>query len=336
MLVEFLIQKFYEIECIISSKVWIMPDNKIYFIGLLSNTDSSILKVKLQKGFEINCISYEEVVDGETVLGAFMNMKKYHELTLFGKDLLSPEDNNFYFITNSFDAMCDLEQKRYKGLDAIAKFENENLDYLHNTLRLMRLFKEGNIHMPISHNFTISNEKPKGLGSTGTILYNSDWPTYSLEAHEVTELQQFLENTKLPLNDFVKLAFENFELSYYTHKRELAFLSLMIALEVLFNRGKEGELGYSIARNAAVLLGDDKDHSEEVYRKIKELYAMRGAIVHSGETSRKKPLREGDLLILRDYVRRSIKEICAFDKSKDYFIEILNSNGYGSKPLGIH
>jgi hypothetical protein len=310
-----------------------MPDNKIYFIGLLSNTDSSILKIKLERGFKINCVSYEEVVDGETVIGAFLNMKKYHEISVFGSDLLSDEDKNFYYIANSFDAKCDLEHERNKGLNAIAEFRKENLDYLYGILRLMRLFKEGNIHMPISHNFTVSNENPRGLGSTSTNLYNSNWPIYSLKEHEVTELQQFLGITKLPFRDFIQLAFENFELSYNTHKREISFLSLMIALEILFNRGKEDELRYSIARNAAVLLGDDKDHSAEVFKDIRYLYDMRGAIVHSGEATRKKPLLEGDLLRLRDYARRSIKELCASDKCKEDVLAILNSNGYGSKPF---
>lgn len=213
----------------------------------------------MQKGFEIKSISYEDVYNAETAIGAFLNMEKYHEITLLTMGILS-QDNNFYFIINSFDAKCDLEHERQKGLDAIAEFDKENLDYLHDTLRLLRLFKEGNIYMPICHNFTISSEKPKGLGSTGTVLYNSDWLNYSLHDYEVRELQQFLERTRLPFNDFIQLAFENFEFSYHTHKREIAFLSLMIALEILFNRGKEDELKYSIARNAAVLLEDDKEN----------------------------------------------------------------------------
>jgi hypothetical protein len=57
-----------------------MQDNKIYFMGLLANTDSSILKLKLQKGFEIKSISYEDVYDAEGPIGAFLNAKKYHEI----------------------------------------------------------------------------------------------------------------------------------------------------------------------------------------------------------------------------------------------------------------
>lgn len=311
-----------------------MQDNKIYFIGLLANTDPSILKLKLQKDFEIKSISYEDVHDAKAPIGAFLNAKKYHEMTTPLSISLS-NDENFYFIYNSFDAKCDLENKeeRHKGLNAIAEFDDEKLPYLESTLRLMRLFKEGNIHMPICHYFTMSGNKPREFGSRGTTIYSSYFPKYSLLNHEVMELQQFLERTKLPFRDFIQLAFENFELSYNTHKREIAFLSLAIALETLFNKGKEHELAYSIARNAAVLLGDDKDDSEEVFEDIKNLYNKRGLIVHSGETSERKPLTEDDLLRLRNYVRHSIKEICAFDKSKRDFLAILNSNSYGSKPF---
>ena len=299
-------------------------------MGLLANTDSSILKLKLQKGFEIKSISYEDVYDAEGPIGAFLNAKKYHEIP-------GPywhDEKNCYFIYNSFDAKCDLEnnKERQKGLNAIAEFGAEKLPYLQSTLRLLRLFKEGNINMPTYHNFTVSGNEPKGFGSTCTTIYSSYSPKYSLLNHEVMELQRFLEGTKLPFKDFIQLAFENFEFSYHTHKREIAFLSLMIALEVLFNRGND-ELSYSIARNAAVLLGDDKDNSEEVFKDIRGLYNKRGRIVHSGKTTAKKPLLEGDLLKLRKYVRHSIKEICAFDKSKEDFLAILNSNAYGSKPF---
>ena len=112
------------------------------------------------------------------------------------------EDGNCYFIYNSFDAKCDLDnnKERQKGLNAIAEFNEEKLPYLKSTLRLLRLFKEGNIHMPTYHNFTVSGNKPKGFGSIGTTIYSSYFPKYSLLNHEVMELQQFLEGTKLPFN----------------------------------------------------------------------------------------------------------------------------------------
>ena len=313
-----------------------MQDNKIYFIGLLANTDSSILKLKLQKDFEIKSISHGDVHDAKGPIGAFLNAKNYHDMiTPLAFSLFN--DGNCYYIYSSFDAKCDLENKkeRQKGFDAIAEFNAEKLPYLESTLRLMRLFKEGNIHMPICYNFTVSGNKPKGFGSKWTTIYSSYFPKYSLLNHEVMELQQFLEGTKLPFKDFIQLAFENFEFSYHTHKLEIAFLSLMIALEILFNKGKEHELRYSISRNAAVLLGKDKDNSEEVFQDIQKLYNKRGQIVHGGKAAEKKPLINEDLLKLRNYVRHSIKEICAFDTDKKAFLDILNSSAFGSKPFGM-
>lgn len=46
-----------------------------------------------------------------------------------------------------------------------------------------------------------------------------------------------------------------------------------------------------------------------------------------------EPLQADNLLKLRNYVGHSIKEICAFDKSKNDFLTTLDSNGYGSKLL---
>jgi hypothetical protein len=59
-----------------------MQDNKVYLIDVLSNnTDSTILQVKLQKGFEIKCVPYEDVLDSKSYIGAFMHNEGYHDMT---------------------------------------------------------------------------------------------------------------------------------------------------------------------------------------------------------------------------------------------------------------
>ena len=141
---------------------------------------------------------------------------------------------------------------------------------------------------------------------------------------------EFIRGTKLPFTEsFLQLAFENFELSYQTHNINLSFLSLMISLETLLHPGDQGELSYRISRNAAVLLGNDKEDSIEIQGNVKELYRKRSAIVHTGKSN---SMNEEDLLKLRHCVRASIKEINKIGRSKKEILDLLNSRGFDERP----
>ena len=126
----------------------------------------------------------------------------------------------------------------------------------------------------------------------------------------------------------MQLAFENFELSYQTQNINLSFLSLMISLETLFHPSDQGELRYRISRNTAVLLGNEKEDSETVFREIKDLYNKRSKVVHTGESN---IINKDDLLKLRYYVMESIKKVNKIGKDKEELLKQLNSQGFFMK-----
>jgi len=162
--------------------------------------------------------------------------------------------------------------------------------------------------------------------SGGTTLHIESQPKYTLETSEIPNLQKFIEDIKLPFEkSFLQLAFENFELSYQTSNLNLAFLVLMIALESLFNPGL-GELKYRISRNLAVLLGNSKEESKNIFTEIGKLYEERSKIIHGG---RKYFTTRENLLKLRHCVRESIKEIFRIGKDKKTLLDLLNSRGFG-------
>ncbi|MCK4733760.1 MAG: hypothetical protein KAT65_15000 [Methanophagales archaeon] len=191
----------------------------------------------------------------------------------------------------------------------------------------MRLFKEGNICMPLKYYYVIEGNIPKLVLAhyTGS---DSLPELYTLESFEIPDLNRFIQKTKLPFKEsFLQLAFENFELFYEIFNINLRFLSLMISLESLFNPGNQ-ELGYRISRNAAVLLGKDKKDSQHIFGDIKDLYRKRSQIVHTGKSN---IISKEDLLLLRHYVRESIKEINKIGKSKNELLDLLNSCGFGER-----
>jgi len=118
--------------------------------------------------------------------------------------------------------------------------------------------------------------------------------------------------------------FESFELSYEIHDRAVAFLLLMIGLESMFTREREG-FGYALSRNTAVFLGETKEKSREIFEKVKNFYRKRGYLVHEGKM---KDIGRKDVLDLRNYVRNAIKEMNTIGKSKKEVLETLKACGY--------
>lgn len=213
----------------------------------------------------------------------------------------------------------------------VVKFERDFVEgYLRRTIRLMRLFKEGDIRIPLMYYYFIENNKPRMfLKHEGTGPYTIE--PYTIESLELPELQRFAHETQLPFEKpFLQLAFENFELTYrMLVPINLMFLTLMTCLETLLNPG-EHELRYRISRNVAVLLGRDREDAKKIFSQIKRLYDKRSEVVHTGKPG---VISEEDFQKLRYYVRESIKKISAIGKNKDEILAMLNSCGFGEKLL---
>lgn len=293
----------------------------MHFIGLLQNVDSSILNVELENNFKFHSISEEK---GTPLFSALEKLPSEHIMKKLFVDYrcLNRELNKYFFVENLSD-MILRDNGFPKGLIGL---QNLVHSYLTPKIRLMRLFKEGDIMMPLTYYFF---ENPFILYFrvwTGAHLYYG--PMYSLDKDEIPKLQDFLKNTEMPFRDYIQLAFDNFESSYELHLRDTSFLSLMNGLEALFNPGK-GEIRYRLSRNCAVLLGKDKQGTTEIFRNVKGLYDLRSSIVHGT----RRNVEEGELNMLRGYLRESIKRLLGINKPKEEVLGILNESGFGE--LGI-
>lgn len=307
-----------------------MSKKEIYFMGLLANTGSSILNVKLDHGFKIHVISDRE---GFTLISIFEGLPPMEIGRKLFMDFHCLSDKKLYYIGNSFECEIEMDEEGFITNPFPSEFVkfNNNLvnDYLNPVIRLTRLFKEGNICLPLEYYYFIDNNTPKRFMSKFSGSYISSEELYALENSEIDNLQKFIQNTKLPFKEsFLQLAFENFELSYQIQNINLSFLSLMISLETLFNPGLQ-ELRYRISRNTAAILGKDKDDSKRIFSELKDLYDKRSKIVHEGKSN---IINKEDLLKLRGYVRESIKEINKIGKNKDNLLDMLNSCGFGERP----
>lgn len=309
-----------------------MPTRKICFNGFLVNTNSSILNLSLQHGFNIE---YRSGNDAEKFITAITNIPPLEariEITAWFPCLNMKEDR-VYLISNSFDIGIDDETTIMddKINSKIIKFEEEQIfEYLRPTINLLRLYKEGNIFMPFEFFYFYSNDIPTPLISTKIGRHFPQISIFNLENSEIKEVENFIQNTKLPFKEKpLQLAFDNFQMSYGTNELGIQFLLLMISMESLFSPGNTSEYTYRISRSSAVLIGKDKDDSKSVFDAMKKLYGKRSTILHSGNSY---SITGDDLLKLRDFVRRSIKEFNKIGLDKKKILDILNSSGFGEKP----
>jgi len=305
---------------------------KIRFAGLLTNTDSSILDIKLEHGFKIEDIGSRELIE---LIIKFENIPEIlARVRVTGeKPYLNLKEDKGYIISNLIDDFAvnvsgELDNDNFRVLN---EYDNTYANgYLYKSLSLMRLFKEGHIFMPDRYYFF--DDDKSGIMAIKTGIDGSciDRTIYTLQKSELTDLQTFLSIVRIPFEECsLRLAHDNFEISYSTNQEHLAFLTCMMSMESLFNPSGEGELRYRIARNTAVLIGKDKNDSESIWKRMKYLYDIRCDVVHAGKTD---SVNNDDVIELRGYVRRSIKEFYKIGKSKQEVIEMLTSCGFGDKP----
>jgi hypothetical protein len=263
-------------------------------------------------------VNYEEVAHLIYHLEGLPLIEVYKKLN---PDLscLNVSEKKIYVITNSIEIDVKMNDKEIST--EVAKFDKLVYDYLHPMIRLMRLFKEGNISMPWVYYYSIGNDDvPRPYKRIIMPLRVLKEP-YTLEDPEIQELFKFFKNIKLPFTEpSLQLAFDNFELSYEVGNTHLSFLTLMISLEALLNPGEQ-ELTYRISRNAAVLLGKKDNNSKDIFNEIKKLYGKRSKIVHTGKSD---IINGEDLFKLRYYVRDLIKEINKIGKTGKELWDLLN------------
>jgi hypothetical protein len=308
------------LKCIKNWAGFNLGNQKIYFLGPIINVDSTIefLNDVLDNGFEVRQFSDDEC-------------NRFHNYPeLFSNELMgcwSSGTTNIFFIYSSVSPNTYIEPEMdYVALTRESIFEFEDLynKYLNPLIRLLKLFKEGNIQIPFRYYF-YKDKDSKFLAKCNYLAPILDHEKYRIERKEIPVLKKFIETVKLPLkDDNLELAFENFELSYEVSNLNLKFLSLMNGMEVLFNPSDQ-ELRYRISRNLAVLLGKDKEESQDYFKQMRKLYDKRSKIVHTG----KAEINQDDVLKLRGYVRDSIKAFLILNMSKDDILPLLNSSGFG-------
>ena len=290
----------------------------------MCNVDSSILQLKLPDGFEVRYFAEDEAIDHFTQLEKISQPKEFFSEFSINRPCFNDDEKRIYYLHRS--ERLDVDIRQVGRIVSLPVSETERLydEKIRKIVRLMRLLGEGDIRVPYDYSYL------EGDGQIDSFITRySTWGISKTRFHFNEGDQHLLDELnkiKFPFKkNFLQLSFENYEDSYEAQHPILSFLSLMIAMEVLFNPGSH-ELSYRISRNCAVLLGKSKEESFKLFSQMKIIYDVRSRIIHSGNQSE---FKYEYISLLRHYVREAIKTMIFIDENKEVILTKINTLGFG-------
>ncbi|HBA70798.1 MAG: hypothetical protein A2X82_02540 [Geobacteraceae bacterium GWC2_55_20] len=304
-------------------------EKPVYYLGLLGNVDATILNLELGGDFSIERRNKQDIVKLLSLLFSHSELDvdcDIEDKFQYDRDdqwvyVISKEYNYWYFDTPK-GAPIEEVVNAHHGMS-----QHDSL--IKRPVRLLRLFSEGDIEVSISCFYRIDDDGPFLVAGyeQGRVLERDN--RFSVDESIWPEINKFLRIKHLSLlENYLQLSFNQFEASYDLNDEQMAFLALNIALEILFNDGRQ-DISYKISRGTAALIGKTKDEALEIYRRIKKLYGKRSALVHSGDAK----ITEQETHELRGYVRRCLRRLFDANIQKDVLSEHLTISGFGRVAL---
>lgn len=304
-------------------------EKPVYYLGLIGNVDSTILNLELGGDFCIERRNKQEVVKLLSIL--FSHSELDVECDIEDKFQYDRDDKWVYVISKEYDYWY-YDTPKGAPVEEVVK-AHHGISYHDSLIKkhfsILCLFSEGDIDVPISCFYRIDDDGPFLVAGYEHERVLERDNRYSINDSQWTEINKFLRTKHLSLmENYLQLAFKQFETSYELNDEQMAFLALNIALEILFNDGRQ-DISYKISRGTAVLIGKTKEDALEVYRRVKKLYGKRSALVHSGDAK----ITEQETHELRDYVRRCLRKLFVTNIQKEVLCEHLTTSGFGRTTL---
>ena len=123
------------------------------FLGVLANVDDTIKNLHLEMGLNIGSLNRSEIPGFLGSLEQASQSEIYRKLIM---DIPCIHEDRLYYVHQAFDVEAAQEMNSC-GLHQ----RNTVLGYIEPTLRLMRLFQEGNLCMPFYYYYLERDGKPE-------------------------------------------------------------------------------------------------------------------------------------------------------------------------------
>lgn len=216
------------------------------------------------------------------------------------------------------DSGVDGTYRSHKALDAFS-------ETLTPVVQALSLYLCAHVQLVGEYWYTVNGTRIE-MFSARTVNYPITETFGAIAPRQIAAVNDFLSRRHIPFKrEYIQLAFEHWEQSLRSDVEHIEFLSLVMALEALFNVGQH-DVRYRVARSAAVLLGADAEDSRYIFESVKRAYDVRSKLVHTGKA---KGLEHVWLWSLRHLVRQAILAFVELDLPKDIVAEGLTAHGFG-------
>lgn len=251
-------------------------------------------------------------------------------------------------LTKSIDKIYNVSEsvkdgEKFLNIDeaykCISDFEDEELKYIDETMRYIRLFSENcfNIKELLIKSSIVNLDDDIELIEN----INSKIPLPDRIFENIAKLHIENEVEKNKINNFIKnidkkISSSNFspkilnqacflyDQSYTSPIETLRFIVCVIGLEsILVDR--KAELVYRFSRNGAMLLSNTAEEYWEFSKILKDIYNKRSAYVHTGDI---KDLKSDDITQAKEILRKVIFKILSKNISKEELLKELELKGY--------
>ncbi len=191
--------------------------------------------------------------------------------------------------------------------------------HIDKLISALRMFREG----IVGHNIVLTKwdlDIPLRPENSISSLSFHDFigRRYDLTTEEVSrflDLWKLAKELDVSADNPLNIAIRRFDYAFERDRAEDKLVDYMIAFEALyFKSGETGELQYRLATRVSRLLKQSFEDRKQVYKKMKDFYDKRSAVVHGEST-----MVEQDFLTeVEDYLRNSIKTFLVQLKSRNH------------------
>lgn len=306
--------------------------------AIINNTDETILKLNsFLKDFFFIKVSFNEL---ETKfrnlffkkIQSFPNRTTIGNSTIDGEIFESIRDCGFFSFADIFkNNYCIFLTTRLQSFKVVNGNYITNTDslktagamqlFLKNLILKLRLLKKGDINHSII--FQSYVEEPHFI----TMLLSKSISNVRHDPMQITDTDTISfshwSDVEIKENSSIEIAIKSFESSYEIFDLKLRYISLMTALENIFNVSSH-QIAHTLSRHLAIIISSDKITFEKNYKRIKHLYGIRNDLVHGSS-------HELDFEIIyevQDLVRQALKYVLINKISKNDLFKELNSKGF--------
>ncbi len=307
-----------------------MNKKPLFLIAPFINASDEVLLLKEVLGADIGTLNF---IDVQKFFYNLSGRDRFYEI---GHYFQSAEDYYYYLkikIPNSEVEFNDSGQPissihwPSELINDAKKISND----INAKMSYINIVSSGYLKIPEYHIAFLmdDNKSYKAIAHLGGQISSVTIHKFKLNHPDLLNIIKNHETLNIP--SYIQSAVKYLDLSYYLNEN-MQFLSVLIAFEILFNTGKD-QISYTLARCTAVLIGENKEDSQEIFDKMKKAYNLRSKLVHNGEAELFQMLEY--IEITTKYLKKVFSCLLGKFPEKKELFSCLNSIGFGESPYKL-